>query len=95
MAQYDMELKKKPTYRYCWIKPVPKTTKRASNPRSEDKKRLPSEGEASLAEKWADDIMSSVLGLNQAELADVYRSQTEDDPTQNCTISLPSGTPLD
>jgi len=26
--------------------------------------------------------MRSVLGLNQAELADVYRSQTEDDPTQ-------------
>jgi CheY-like chemotaxis protein len=45
-------------------------------------KRLPGDGRASTPEKRADDIMRSVLGLNQAELTDVYRSQTEDDPTQ-------------
>jgi len=41
-------------------------------------------GDASVLtpEKRADDIMRSVLGLNRSELADVYRSQTEDDPTQ-------------
>jgi hypothetical protein len=49
---------------------------------SEDKKRLPSDSGAPTPEKRADDIMRSVLGLNQAELADVYHSQTQDDPTQ-------------
>jgi len=44
--------------------------------------RLPSDDGASTPEKRAEDIMRSVLGLNQAELADVYRSQTQDDPTQ-------------
>jgi CheY-like chemotaxis protein len=49
---------------------------------SDDNKRLSGDGGASTPEKRADDIMRSVLGLNQAELADVYRSQTQDDPTQ-------------
>lgn len=49
---------------------------------STDNKRLPGDGQAPTPEKRADDIMRSVLGLNRAELADVYRSQTQDDPTQ-------------
>ena len=49
---------------------------------SDDNKRLPGDGGASTPEKRAEDIMRSVLGLNHAELADVYRSQTQDDPTQ-------------
>jgi CheY-like chemotaxis protein len=46
---------------------------------SDDKKRLQSDA---IPEKRADDIMRSVLGLNPAELADVYHSQTDDDPAQ-------------
>ena len=49
---------------------------------STDSKRLRGEGPALTPEKRADDIMRSVLGLNRSELADVYRSQTQDDPTQ-------------
>jgi hypothetical protein len=49
---------------------------------STDNKRLHGDGPALTPEKRADDIMRSVLGLNRAELADVYRSQTQDDPTQ-------------
>jgi CheY-like chemotaxis protein len=50
---------------------------------STDNERLHDDGPALTPEKRADDIMRSVLGLNRAELADVYRSQTQDDPTQN------------
>jgi CheY-like chemotaxis protein len=49
---------------------------------STDNKPLHGDGPALTPEKRADDIMRSVLGLNRAELADVYRSQTQDDPTQ-------------
>lgn len=49
---------------------------------SDANKRLESDGGLSTPEKRVDDIMRSVLGLNQAELADVYRAQTQDDPTQ-------------
>lgn len=49
---------------------------------STDNKRLHGDGPALTPEKRADDIMRSVLGLNRSELADVYRSQTQDDPTQ-------------
>lgn len=49
---------------------------------STDYERLHGDGPASTPEKRADDIMRSVLGLNRSELADVYRSQTQDDPTQ-------------
>lgn len=49
---------------------------------STDNKRLDGDDPALTPEKRADDIMRSVLGLNRAELADVYRSQTQDDPTQ-------------
>jgi CheY-like chemotaxis protein len=47
-----------------------------------DNKRLHGDGQPLTPEKRADDIMRSVLGLNRSELADVYRSQTQDDPTQ-------------
>ena len=49
---------------------------------SDDNNRLQSDGGVSTPEKRVDDIMRSVLGLNQTELADVYRAQTQDDPTQ-------------
>jgi CheY-like chemotaxis protein len=49
---------------------------------SENSKRLPGDGGSLTPEKRADDIVRSVLGLSQAELADVYRSQTQDDATQ-------------
>ena len=49
---------------------------------STDNKRLHGDGPALTPEKRAADIMLSVLGLNRSELADVYRSQTQDDPTQ-------------
>jgi len=49
---------------------------------STDNERLHDDGPALTPEKRADDIMRSILGLNRAELADVYRSQTQDDPTQ-------------
>jgi hypothetical protein len=48
----------------------------------DDNKRLPADGKGSTPEKRADDIMRSALGLDQAELTDVYPSQTQDDPTQ-------------
>jgi CheY-like chemotaxis protein len=49
---------------------------------SDHKKRLQSDGGVSAPEKRADDVMRSVLGLDRAELADVYHSQTQDDPAQ-------------
>jgi CheY-like chemotaxis protein len=49
---------------------------------NDDKGRLSSDGGGSLPEKWADDILSAILGLNRAEIADVYRSHSQDDPTQ-------------
>jgi hypothetical protein len=49
---------------------------------STENKRLHGDGPALTPEKRADEIMRSVLGLNRAELTDVYRSQTQDDPTQ-------------
>jgi CheY-like chemotaxis protein len=49
---------------------------------STDNKGLHGDGPALTPEKRAADIMLSVLGLNRSELADVYRSQTQDDPTQ-------------
>src|ERR1039457_1230208 len=62
--------------------PPAKATKGATSPMSTDNKRLHGDGPALTPEKRADDIMRSVLGLNRSELADVYRSQTQDDPTQ-------------
>lgn len=49
---------------------------------NDDNKRLLSGGGGLTPEKRAEDIMRSVLGLNQVELSDVYRSQTQDDPAQ-------------
>jgi CheY-like chemotaxis protein len=43
---------------------------------------LPSDDGVQPVEKRIDDIMRSVLGLDQAELAGVYRSLTPDDATQ-------------
>jgi DNA-directed RNA polymerase specialized sigma24 family protein len=64
------------------LRPRAKATKGATNPMSNDSRRLQGDGEALTSEKRAEDIMRSVLGLNHAELADVFRSQTSDDPTE-------------
>ncbi len=49
---------------------------------STNNKRLYGDGPALTPEKRVDDVMRSVLGLNRSELADVYHSQTQDDPTK-------------
>jgi CheY-like chemotaxis protein len=49
---------------------------------STEKKVVQGSDEAQSLEKRADDIMRSVLGLDRSQLADVYRSQTLEDPSQ-------------
>ncbi len=49
---------------------------------STKKKGLQDKGEPLTPEKRSEAITRSILGLDRSELADVYRSETLDDPTQ-------------